>query len=188
MSTARIDGTPYIEGGMMDHRDTAIELVAASGSDAGLIELLLDEYLGELSAHRDLPIGATDSDSYPHLDAYWSDPGRHAFIIQRGDQAVGLALIRDPTSTASAVHQLAEFYIKPENRRLGVGRRAILAIWKRFPGQWELQVHARNSAAVQFWESCAEAATSEAPQVCEVQARDGRRVQFSFLVEPRRLG
>ncbi len=160
-----------------------IELATASGSDVRLIESLLDDYLRELSSHRDLPVGATDSASYPYLDAYRSEPGRHAFIIQCRGRAVGFALIRDPASTGSAVHQLAEFYIKPESRRLGVGRRAVLAIWKRFPGQWELQVHARNSAAVQFWASCVAAATSEPPHVREVQAKDGRRVQFNFHVE-----
>jgi hypothetical protein len=95
---------------------------------------------------------------------------------------VGFAFIRDPASTGSAEHQLAEFYIEPDSRRLGIGRRAAAAIWRRFPGQWELQVHARNSAAVQFWASCAEAEAGEAPQLREVQAPDGRRVQFGFRV------
>ncbi len=160
-----------------------IELVVAGSSDADLIDSLLDEYLLELSNHRDVPSGATTSASCPYLDAYWSEPGRHAFIIQHGGHTVGFALIRDPISTGSAVHQLAEFYIKPERRRLGIGRRAVCALWKRFPGQWELQIHTRNVAAVQFWESCIKAVTSGPPQVREVQGRDGRRVQFNFSVE-----
>ena len=159
------------------------ELVVAGSLDADLINLLLDEYLLELGSYRDIPNGATNSASYPYLDAYWSEPGRHVFIIQHGGHSVGFALIRDPTSTKSAVYQLAEFYIKPESRRLGIGRRAVRAIWKRFPGQWELQVHTRNSAAVQFWESCLEAVTSEPPKVREVQGRDGRRIQFHFSFE-----
>lgn len=160
-----------------------VELVVASSSDTELINSLLDEYLLELSSYRYVPSGATTSASYPYLDAYWSEPRRHAFIIQYGGHFVGFALTRDPTSTKSAVYQLAEFYIKPESRRLGIGRCAVRAIWRRFPGQWELQVHSRNSAAVQFWESCLETVTSEPPQVQEVQGRDGRRIQFHFSVE-----
>ena len=159
------------------------ELVVAVSSDTDLINSLLDEYLLELGSYRDVPSGATNSVSYPYLDAYWSEPGRRAFIIQYGGHSVGFALIRDPTSTKSAVYQLAEFYIKPESRRLGIGRRAVHAIWKRFSGQWELQVHTRNSTAVQFWESCIEAVTSEPPQVREVQGRDGKRIQFDFSIE-----
>ncbi len=161
-----------------------IELAIAGSSDTDLINSLLNEYLLELSSYQDVPSEATSSASYPYLDAYWSEePGRHAFIIQRGGHSVGFALIRDPTSTKSVVYQIAEFYIKPESRRLGIGRRAVRAIWRRFPGKWELQVHTRNSTAVQFWESCLKAVTSEPPKVREVQGRDGRRIQFHFSVE-----
>ena len=160
-----------------------IELAIAGSSDADLVNSLLDEYLLELGSYRDVPSGTTTSAPYPHLDAYWSEPGRHAFIIQHGGHSVGFALIRDPTSTKSAVYQLAEFYIKPERWRLGIGRRAVRAIWKRFPGQWEMQVHTRNSAAVQFWESCLETVASEPPRVREVQGRDGRHIQFHFSIE-----
>ena len=159
------------------------ELVVAGSSDADLINSLLDEYLLELGSYRDVPSGAISSAPYPYLDAYWSEPGRHVFIIQCDSNVVGFALIRDPTSTKSAVYELAEFYIKPESRHLGIGRSAIRAIWKQFPGQWELQVHTRNSAAVQFWESCIKAVAGELLQKQEVQGRDGGRIQFRFSIE-----
>ena len=159
------------------------ELVVAGSSDADLINSLLDEYLLELGSYREVPSGTTTSAPYPYLDAYWSEPGRHAFIIQHGGHSVGFALIRDPTSTKSAVYQLAEFYIKLESRRLGIGRRAVRTILKRFPGQWELQVHTRNSAAVRFWESCLEPVTSELPQRREIQTRNGWHIQFHFSVK-----
>ncbi len=171
--------------GALNHPGPLIELAAASSSDAGLIRSLLDGYLHELGNHGDLPIATTDSVSYPYLDLYWSEPGRHAFIIQCGRRAAGCALVRGPTSTGSAVHQLAEFYIKHGSRRLGIGRRALFAIWKRFPGQWELNVHKRNVAALQFWASCIEAATNAAPQLSELRTRDGRHVRFNFHVEHR---
>ena len=72
----------------MNH-DIPIVVAAANGSDGSLIESLLDEYLRELSNHRDVPSGATDSASYPYLGAYWSEPGRHAFLIRCGGHAVG---------------------------------------------------------------------------------------------------
>jgi predicted acetyltransferase len=162
-----------------------IELEEAGESDARLIQSLLDAYLGELSTHRDIAVGATDSASYRYLDAYWSEPGRHAFLIRAGGLVVGFAFVRGPISTKCAVHELSEFYVKPESRRLGVGRRAVGAIWSRFPGEWELQVHARNSAAIRFWASRTAAEANSRPQVHEVQARDGERIQFNFRVEKR---
>jgi predicted acetyltransferase len=172
-----------LQRGLGNDSVVSIRLAEAGQSDACLIEPMLDDYLRELSRHREVPIGATEAASYPYLEAYWSEPGRHAFLIRSDRGVVGFAFIRDPSSTGSAEHQLAEFYIKPESRRLGIGRRAAAAIWQRFPGQWELQVHARNSAAVQFWTSCAEAEASGTLQVHEIQGPDGRRIQFGFQIE-----
>ena len=171
---------------MVNLPDTPMELARASRSDARLIQSLLDDYLHELSGHRELPVGATDAASYGHLDAYWCEPGRHAFLIKLRDHPVGFALIRDPASTGSAVHQLAEFYVRPEIRRRGIGRDAVLEIWGSFPGEWELQIHARNAGAMRFWRSCVERKTGEPPRVCEVRAEDGRRLQFNFRVEAHR--
>lgn len=144
---------------------------------------MLDRYLRELAGYREEPVGAVDSAGYPYLEAYWSEPGRHPFLILSGGRVAGFALIRDPDSTGSATHQVAEFFIEPESRRLGIGRRAAAMIWQRFPGTWELQVHARNAAALRFWSSSAEAATGRAPQMRAIQAPDGGRIQFSFHVE-----
>ena len=162
-----------------------IEITEAARSEGRLLASLLDDYLRELSSHREIPVGATDSASYPYLDAYGADPGRHAFLIRCAGRIVGFALVREPASTGAVSHQLAEFYVAPESRRLGIGRGAVLSIWKRFPGQWELRVHVQNTAAIRFWASCAKAAASNPPEVQEVRASDGRRIQFSFYVEAR---
>ncbi len=166
----------------MNHSGVPVELETASRTVATQLESLLDEYLRELNTHRDEPVGATDSASYPYLEAYWTEPGRHAFIIHCGADVGGFAFIRDPSSTDSGVHELAEFYVRPESRRLGVGQRALHEIWRRFPGRWELQVHARNLVALQFWTACVEDISSEAPDVSEVDAADGKRIQFNFHV------
>jgi len=159
-----------------------IELVKVSHSKSRQIESMLDDYLGELSNYREVSFGATNSANYRHLDAYRSEAGRHIFLIQHGKHVVGFAFIRDPASTESAAHQVAEFYIRPDSRRLGIGRSAVLEIWKLFPGRWELQVHKRNTAAIQFWVSCIEAETGDAPQLQEINANDGRRLQFDFHI------
>jgi predicted acetyltransferase len=167
---------------MTAHPDRSPQLALAGESDSRLIESLLDDYLRELSSHQAAPNSASDSTNYPYLDRYWSEPGRHAFLVQSAGRTVGFALVRAPASTGTGQYHFAEFYIQPASRRLGFGRSAVLAIWKRFPGPWELQVHARNSAALQFWKSCAEAEARETPQVSELQTADGSRLQFNFHV------
>jgi predicted acetyltransferase len=159
-----------------------VELGEAGPEHRGVIAPLLDDYLQELADHRERAVGATDACSYPYLDAYLSEPGRHAFLIRCDGEVVGFALIREPASTGGPVSQVAEFYVTPGRRRLGVGRQAAAAIWRRFPGAWELQVHARNAAAVRFWASCVKSAAQEPPEVSEIHAEDGKRLQFNFHV------
>jgi predicted acetyltransferase len=160
-----------------------VDLVNASRSDTAELESLLDEYLRELSSYREIPVGATDAASYPYLDTYWSEKSRHAFLVKCGECVVGFALVRDPKSTDSGVYEFAEFYIKPEYRRHRAGRNAVLAIWQRFPGQWELQFHAKNLAAAQFWMLCAGETATEVPKVSKVQSPDGHRIQLNFNIE-----
>src|SRR5262245_26309017 len=93
-----------------------VELARAQRSDGRLIASLLDDYLRELSGHRDIPVGATGSASYEDLRAYWVEPDRHALLIRASGRTIGFAFIREPPSTGSTVHQLAEFYVRPEAR------------------------------------------------------------------------
>jgi predicted acetyltransferase len=155
------------------------ELVAASSSDRPLLIGLLDGYLRELAPHREIAVGATESSNYLYLDAYFREPGRHPFLIRRDGDVAGFAFIRSPESTGRA-WQVAEFYVDPQNRRCGVGRAAIGLIWKRFPGDWELQIHARNAAAIQFWTSCVRDPAHTEPTITNVNASDGRRLQLTF--------
>lgn len=164
-----------------------VDLHEATLAEADLIGALVDDYLRELTAHREVPVGATDIRSYTHLDSYWTDPGRHAFLIRSEGRVVGFALIRDPTSTGSDASQVAEFYIEPGSRRRGIGRAAAYAIWQLLPGPWELQVHAQNSAALEFWSSCVPAQSFGNPRVTAIHAADGSRFQYNFVVSQRGL-
>ena len=140
----------------------AVEVDEARAGDRAVIASLLDDYLRELVGHREIAVGATDARSYPHLDAYFAEPGRHPFLIRREGQIVGFALIRDPASTGG-VWQVAECYVAPASRRAGIGHAAVADLWRRFPGPGELQVHARNTSARRFWEVCAAASAQAAP-------------------------
>jgi predicted acetyltransferase len=163
------------------------ELVGALPGDRATIATLLDEYLRELAGHREVPVGAAEASSYPYLDAYFCEPGRHAFLIRHGGKIVGFALIRAPESTGR-VWEVAEFFVEPGSRRVGVGRDAIALVWRRLAGDWEVQVHARNSAAIRFWSSCVDEVAHEKPTMTEVGSSDGKRVQFNFHVHRRTAG
>ena len=63
---------------------------------------------------------------------------------------------------------------------MGVGRQAALTIFHRYPGAWELQVHARNTAALSFWAASIREVARDPRPPLEIHARDGRRLQFNF--------
>jgi len=143
---------------------------------------MLDVYLKELDTEQESPAGTTCAASYPYFDVYWSEPGRHAFMIQHSEQIIGFAFVRDRLSTGSSFHRISEFYIKPENRRLGLGRQAVIEIWRRFPGDWQFEVLSRNRAAVRFWTSCI-AAADGASKLSEGNSSDGAgRLCFAVRV------
>lgn len=47
---------------------------------------------------------------------------------------------------------MAEFFVRPEFRRSGLGKRATINIWKLHPGQWQVRVLAAHTAADAFWQ------------------------------------
>jgi predicted acetyltransferase len=155
-----------------------VDIREAQTSDRDRLDALLARYLRELAQYGNAP-AATRLDRYPYLDAYFAESGRHAFLIRSDDKIAGFVLVRDPVSTGT-VWQVAEFYVAPESRRMGIGRAAVISIWRQFPGEWELQVHLRNETARQFWKSCVEIVTDGSPTVRKIEADDGPRLQYNF--------
>ena len=161
--------------------DVTVDLREAHSSDRELLATLLARYLRELSQYGAFSAAAAHIQRYPYLDAYFAEPGRYPFLIWHDEKIAGFVLVRDPFSTGGA-WQIAEFYITPESRRLGIGRAAVTSMWRRFPGAWELQVHARNGTARQFWTSCVENVADGSPEVRKIETDDGPRFQFNFRV------
>ncbi len=143
----------------------------------------MDEYLGELSLFREVAVGAMKAAEYPYLEDYWSDPDRFPLTVWSNQEIVGFALVRRLRGREPPVMQVAEFFVKRDHRRRGIGRAAAVAIWDQFPGPWELQVLKGNHAAAAFWKECINARAA-AWQVDEIHADDGRRLFFRFHVGP----
>ena len=159
-----------------------VKIVEAPVSDKAKFEHLLDQYLSELKAHREFNVGATDSKTYPYLDAYWNEKGRHPYLFYFENQLVGFSFIRDTQSTESDSSHVAEFYILPRQRLKGIGKEAAIRIFCLFPGNWELQIHRKNKAAIGFWEKCIKLKVKNEPHVSQIKAGDGNRIQYNFTV------
>ena len=156
-----------------------VEVREAGEAERSRIEELLDDYLAELNHHREICVGATSVAEYRYLKDYWSDNNRFPFTLWANSGLVGFALVRRIEEEQPATFQIAEFFIKPRYRRCGIGRAAVIDIWERFPGRWELQVMNLNDSAVRFWERCI-SQQAKNWTVEEIVAPDGRRQFFHF--------
>jgi predicted acetyltransferase len=130
-----------------------IEVVPASPEQMPIMANLLELYSHDFSEFIELTLGADGRFGYEPLPLYWQDPDRHPFLIRVDGHWAGFAFVRRG-SQASGNHDvwdMAEFFIVRGYRRRGVGTGAAEAIWKRFPGKWEVRVMGRNSKAQGFW-------------------------------------
>lgn len=87
---------------------------------------------------------------YTYLDHYWTEDGRHPFLVRVDGKLAGFVLVRTPPSTGE--NHVAEFFIVRKFRRTGIGRIVTHRIFDMFPGRWEVDQVASNLPARAFWE------------------------------------
>ena len=160
----------------------AISLERVPEQRKAALYALVDAYLHELAAHRERPVGPTCAADYEYLPLYWSEPGRHPFYIEHAEETVGFVLVRQIEERGQLVSQMSDFNICAAWRRRGFGGAALAQLWHEIPGQWELQVHVQNHAAMKFWPTLI-ARHAAAPALrTEVVEDDGRRIEYRFRI------
>jgi predicted acetyltransferase len=131
-----------------------IELVPAAPEQQPILANLLELYAHDFSELHHLELGADGRFGYKPLPLYWSDPHRHAFLIQVDGRLAGLALVKrgSEVSDRETVWDVAEFFILRAYRRRGIGLKAAHEVWRKFPGPWEVRVMQSNRTALDFWQ------------------------------------
>ena len=113
------------------------------------------EDLSQLSMNTGMfPATGEFGEREPELMARWfADDSSHPLIILKNDKPAGFALVsRPPRHQRQQVDfRMAEFFITPRSRRLGIGRDAAALIFNRFAGTWEIGEFVYNKPAVAFW-------------------------------------
>ena len=141
---------------MTDEAEAAsprVEVVAATPGQEPILANLLELYVHDFSEFLDLDVGEDGRFGYPSLSLYWSESGRHPFLIRADGKLAGLALVKkgSEVSGSDEVWDMAEFFVLRGCRGRGVGTLAAHQVWRRFPGAWEIRVMQRNSLARRFW-------------------------------------
>ena len=120
-----------------------------------LIHALLQPYLDELSNFPGETIDYKDASGvyhYPYLDAYWQEDVRFPYLLYSGKKLAGFALVRKEEDH----YEIAEYYVKPEFRRFGLGRTCATTLLKRHPGAWRIEFNHHNLSSRNLWKKLAE--------------------------------
>jgi predicted acetyltransferase len=122
------------------------------------IESVFPDYLEDLSDIGEktsmFPVKGDYGDREPDMLARWfRDDRAYPLLILKDNQPAGFAVVNRPLPTTRAPldFHMAEFFVSPHQRRLGVGRDAVTLIFKRFAGKWEVTESHTNKGAVAFW-------------------------------------
>jgi predicted acetyltransferase len=90
---------------------------------------------------------------YPNLDTYWIEPDRYPYFIKVDGHYAGFVLINKVFKILkeSNGHAIAEFFILRKYRRNKIGSIAANAVFKMYPGWWEISPIMQNKASFDFW-------------------------------------
>ena len=164
---------------------TDIEVAPATRSDQSVIANLFELYAYDFSEFYDLELGPDGRFGYEPLPLYWSEAGRHPFLVKIGGKLAGFVLVKQGSdiSRNPAAWDLAEFFVARGFRRRGAGTRIAREIWKRFPGEWEVRVLEQNVGGNSFWPHAIQSFLGEpvAPTNAE---KDGERWKVFSFVSP----
>lgn len=120
---------------------------------------LFELYAHDFSEHVPLRIQRSGRFEISPGDAWCTRDDHFGYLIQRGAELAGFALVRAGSRVSSTpdVMDVAEFFILRGLRRSGIGTRAAHALFGTFDRPWEVRVRRTNAAALQFWSRVAEA-------------------------------
>jgi predicted acetyltransferase len=164
-------------------RTTAhIEVIPAAKEQMPILANLFELYAYDFSDFLDLELGPDGRFGYQRLPLYWSEPGRHPFLVRLNGKLAGLVLVKrgSEISGQEMVWDMAEFFVLRGYRRHGIGTEVARQVWNRLPGLWEIRVMQSNLPALPFWERAISAFTGETiPSVRVEKGGKGWHV-FSF--------
>jgi predicted acetyltransferase len=129
-----------------------VTLHKATAEDLPVVKNLVPYYIYDMSEHMGWPCRADGRfDGCDGIETYWTEPGKHAFMLRCGKEWAGFALVRAHHEERAVDYSIAEFFVLRKFRRQGVGERIARQLFDRFQGCWMVEQLAGNAPAIEFW-------------------------------------
>ncbi len=137
-----------------------VELREVPLTEKEILSNLLEKYFYELSQYELFPFREDGLFGYDYLDSYWTEAGRRAYFIRTGGRLAGCVLLNQHPARRDRPLDwaVAEFFIAYPYRRGGVGSAVMEELFARYPGNWQIMYHPKNTAGAAFWHRAAEKA------------------------------
>lgn len=92
---------------------------------------------------------------YPWFERYFTEEEREACFIreQAADRLLGFVMINTYLQKWDSGHSIAEFMVLPKYRRNKIGKKAAIACFERYPGNWEVSPSYGSEQAYWFWKN-----------------------------------
>jgi len=155
-----------------------VQVTPAAIDEKSIVRNLLEFYIYDFSEYEGWDLNEHGIFGYRYLDHYWTEPGRHPFLVRVDGKLAGFALV----SIIDDRTHMSEFFIMRKYRRQGVGEAAAHNVFARFPGPWHVQQIERNVAAQQFWRVVIDRATGGS--YTEYQDARTKRMVQQFTIAP----
>jgi predicted acetyltransferase len=159
-----------------------VELIPAARDQEPVLANLLELYAHDFSEFQPLELRSNGRFEYKDLSRYWRDPNRHPFLVKVEGKLAGLILIRkdDSVARAEVLWDLAEFFVVRRYRRQGVGTSIAHAVWRKFPGRWQVRVMEANLPAHHFWQHAITKFTGAAVESARIERAGEHWRLFTF--------
>jgi predicted acetyltransferase len=132
-----------------------IELVEITPAHRPVLNALFALYQYDFTEFTDEDVGEDGRFSGTDIVDRYSggDELRFGFLLKTGGQWAGLTLLHRGAFLVDdpEMMDIVEFFVMRKYRRHGAGEAMARAIFDRFPGRWEVRVHAKNLPAQAFW-------------------------------------
>lgn len=129
-----------------------IKIERASLHEKSVLRNLMELCQHDYSEYDGADVNEHGLFEYRYIDHYWTDSGRHPFVVRVSGRLAGFVLVREvEDSNTPVTHAITEFFVLRKFRRQGIGRKVARQIFDMFPGQWSIYQEEENLPAQSFW-------------------------------------